>query len=142
MLSAQNLLTSCDRIDQLAGLLLQAIDGGDVSDFLHQRNDIATDLKHPLMEDLRSVGLKLLSAGDAATREQVRVCFNELEEFSLAWISYLTEWSDEAISADEQLFLSESRAILSAMRDWIKRWTGLLCSLALRDGIIPLRAVG
>lgn len=142
MLSAQNLLASCDQIDRLASALLEAIERLDIDDFLLRRNDIATDLKHQLMEDLRSVGLKLLSTGDAATREQVRVCFDELERFSLAWINYLTEWSNEAISADEQLFLSESRAILSAMRAWIKRWTGLLCSLALRDGVICLRAVG
>lgn len=142
MLSAQNLLASCDRIERLACALLEAIERVDVDGFLLHRNDVAADLKHQLMEDLRSVGLKLLSAGDAATREQVRACFDELEEFNSAWMNYLTEWPDEAIAADPQLFLSESQSILMAMRAWIKRWTGLLCSLALRDGVIRLRAVG
>lgn len=142
MLDAQNLLTSCDRIDHLACALLQAIERMDVDALLMRRNDIATDLKHQLMEDLKSVGLKLLSTGNAATREQVRACFEELDGFNLAWISYLTEWSDEAIAVDGQLFLSESRSILTAMRDWIKRWTGLICSLGLKDGVIRLRAVG
>jgi hypothetical protein len=142
MLNAQNLLLSCDRIDHLACALLQAVERVDLDDFLRQRNDIATDLKHQLMEDLRSVGLKLLATGDAATRAQVRVCFDELDGFDLAWIGYLTEWSDEAITADGQLFLSESRSILTAMRAWIKHWTGLLCSLGLKDGVIRLRALG
>ncbi len=142
MLNAQNLLTSCDRIDHLACTLLQAIERVDIDEFLTLRSDIATDFKHQLLKDLKSVGLKLLASGDAETRRQVRACFDELEGFELAWIGYLTEWTDEAIAADGQLFLSESRAILEAMRDWVKRWTAMLCSLALRDGVIRLRAAG
>lgn len=141
MVSFEQLIFEHDGLSDAADAIEDALAGGPgaFADIVSARTILCTRLEGHLAGEDAHIYPRLMACGDGKT-ERIAQQF-AIDYLSLAadWAAYLDRWSVVTAGANWEGFCSETRAILSRLRERIADENALLYPAALSASIITLR---
>lgn len=133
----QELIEDHDHIDQLASQIEAIVRSNPADRTVVDKimNDLAGIVDDHLSKEDSLIYPQLAASSDPADAASLIV---EFEEIKRDWQTYLAAWKDGQASHDWPNFKSSTVSMLERLRTRVMKETGLLYSMAVREGLIAM----
>ena len=140
--SFDKLIAEHDELEAAAQLLLLTANCRefDVDAVMAIRSKLAMDLADHLIKEDGLVYPHLLASSDASISNAAGTFITDFQDIASVWSGYVDYWTPANIMADVQGFRDMTHVVVKRLIDRIQRENDELYPLALRAGVLKLRA--
>lgn len=141
-MSVERATSEHDALLALAGRLRAMVGGQRAPEPAHAvLREFSTRIEHHRGEEARDLYAPLLAFAEERSEEFGAVLNGMLTRATSDWSTYFERWTRDAIEADWPAFGAETLRVLDSGRARLCLENELLYPLALKHGLVPLRAV-